>query len=87
MVFMAGVLSVSLGIFNLLPIFPLDGGQMLVSFAEMLRRGRRLSMKAQSMVATLGFGALFMLVLGVLFIDFQRLQSQAPDKHISTSKK
>jgi regulator of sigma E protease len=74
-VFMAGILSVSLGIFNLLPIFPLDGGQMLVSFAEMLRKGRRLSMKAQGIVAAMGFSAIVMLVVSVLYIDIERIHT------------
>ena len=83
----AGILSVSLGIFNLLPIFPLDGGQMLVSFAEMLRRGRRLSMKAQGIVATMGFSAILMLVVSVLYIDLQRLHNDnAKPPAPSTSK-
>ncbi|MHB8636492.1 MAG: M50 family metallopeptidase [Fimbriimonadaceae bacterium] len=76
-VFIAAELSISLGIFNLLPIFPLDGGQMLVAFAEMLRRGRRLSMKAQTVVATMGFGAIVMLVVGVLYIDIQRIHTDS----------
>lgn len=83
----AGFLSISLGIFNLLPIFPFDGGQMLVSFAELLRRGRRLSMKAQGFVATVGFSAILMLVVGVLYIDLERLRSDSAKEPISTHHK
>lgn len=69
---LAGLLSMSLGIFNLLPIVPLDGGQMLVAFVEMLRRGRRLSFRVQNWVAGMGFALVMMLVLGVMTVDVKR---------------
>jgi regulator of sigma E protease len=69
---LAGLLSISLGIFNLLPIFPLDGGQMMVSLVEMLRRGRRLSMQVQGTVATVGFAMVLMLIVSVFWVDINR---------------
>ena len=71
-IYLAGVLSISLGIFNLLPISPLDGGQMVVAFAEVLRRGRRLSFRMQNWVAGVGVLLIFALVLGVLAADISR---------------
>ncbi|RYG33191.1 RIP metalloprotease [bacterium] len=68
----AAMLSISVGIFNLLPIFPLDGGQMMVALAEMLRGGKRLSMRVQNMVGTLGFALVVTLFVGVLLIDANR---------------
>src|SRR5207253_11215301 len=50
----AAMLSISVGIFNLLPVPPLDGGQMAIAVAEMFRRGRRLSMGVQNLVAAAG---------------------------------
>ena len=44
----AGMISISLGIFNLLPIGMLDGGQILLSLIEWVRRGKRVSMQAQT---------------------------------------
>jgi hypothetical protein len=44
-------------------------------------------MKAQNLVATMGISALFMLVVGVLFIDFQRIHSPADDKSPAAAKK
>lgn len=70
--FFAGALSISLGIFNLLPIVPLDGGQMLVAVAEMLRRGRRLSFKVQNAVTGFGFILILMLIVGVFAADINR---------------
>jgi regulator of sigma E protease len=69
---LAGLLSMSLGIFNLLPFPPLDGGQMTVAVAETLRRGRRLSMRVQNAIAGVGILLVGLLVVSVLLIDVQR---------------
>ncbi len=69
----AALLSISVGIFNLLPVPPLDGGQMAIALAEMFRRGRRLSMRVQNTVAAAGMALVLTLVVVVLFIDFQRI--------------
>lgn len=69
----AGLLSIMVGIFNLLPIPPLDGGQMAMAFAEMLRGGRRLSIKVQNAVVNAGVVAVLMLFVAAMVIDVQRL--------------
>lgn len=79
-IMLSGLLSVSVGIFNLLPIYPLDGGQMLVAFAEMLRGGRRLSMKIQNRIATAGFLVVMMLTLSVWFVDIRRHFVERPEQ-------
>lgn len=71
--FLAAMLSISLGFMNLLPIPPLDGGQMVVAFVEMLRRGKRLSMQVQAGVSTVGAVLVFSLIAYVLFIDVARM--------------
>lgn len=71
-VLLAALLSISLGIFNLLPFPPLDGGQMVIALVEMLRRGKRLSLKVQGIVFTTGLAVVGMLVALVLFVDFNR---------------
>lgn len=71
---LAAGLSMSLGIFNLLPIYPLDGGQMMVALMEMLRR-RRLSLKVQNMISSLGFALILMIVLFVLVNDTRKLSA------------
>lgn len=73
MVFIAAMLSISLGIFNLLPLGMLDGGQMMVAFFEMLRRGKRLSFQVQSWIMGVGMAMVFLLIGTVLFIDIGRL--------------
>ena len=56
------MLSLSIGIFNLLPIPVLDGGHMLVLTVEVLRR-RRLEPDTQRAVAMVGLA-----VIGVIFV-------------------
>jgi regulator of sigma E protease len=70
---LAALLSISVGIFNLLPIPPLDGGQMLVAFAEMLRGGKRLSIKVQGALTAAGLAMVLMLFVSVMMIDIGRL--------------
>ncbi|MBC8063480.1 MAG: site-2 protease family protein [Chlorobia bacterium] len=77
-VLLAGLLSISVGIFNLLPIPPLDGGQMLVAVAETVRGGRRLSIKVQGAIAAVGFAIVMMFFVMVMFIDVGRLTNPTP---------
>jgi|GEM_PF-723436 len=69
---LAGLLSISLGVLNLLPVPPLDGGQMAIAFAELLRNGKRLSLQVQGIVFTTGLALVGVLVLTIIAIDFQR---------------
>jgi len=66
------LLSVSLGVLNLLPIPVLDGGHLLFYFAELLA-GRPVPEKVQA----LGYQVGLFLVLGIMFLalynDFSRL--------------
>lgn len=81
----AGLLSIMVGIFNLLPIPPLDGGQMAMAFAELLRGGRRLSIRVQNTVVNAGVVAVLMLFVAAMVIDVQRLTDRSnpspPAKH------
>lgn len=83
----AAQISISLGIFNLLPIPPLDGGQMWIAFVEMLRRGRRLSMRTQVKVLNVGFALVAMLILGVLTVDFRRFTGLGPPPKFTDEKR
>src|SRR5262249_7082680 len=66
------LLSISVGIFNLLPFPPLDGGQMVMAFAELIRGGRRLSVQVQQAIMSTGLILVLALVAVVFFFDFQR---------------
>lgn len=75
---LAGIISLSLGILNLLPIPLLDGGQIVIAIIEGLRGGKRLSLKIQSAVATAGLGLLLLIMISVFALDIGRLMN--PEK-------
>ncbi|MBN8691119.1 MAG: site-2 protease family protein [Armatimonadetes bacterium] len=70
---LAAVLSLSLGFMNLLPVPPLDGGQMVVAFIEMFRKGKRLSIDTQMKINTVGFMLVAMLMFFVFSQDAAKL--------------
>ncbi len=72
---LAAYLSISVGIFNLLPFPPLDGGQMAIAFAEMLRGGRRLSIQIQGAVGTAGLLAVMLIMVSALYVDFKQIST------------
>ena len=67
-----GMLSISLGIINLLPVPVLDGGQFLFYTVEGLR-GRPLSLAIRERAQQIGVLFLVLLMLSVLVFDIRRL--------------
>jgi len=67
----ASVLSINLGLFNLLPLPALDGGRLAFLFVEALR-GRPIDPHKEGMVHFLGFAFLMLLILVVTWNDLQR---------------
>jgi regulator of sigma E protease len=63
-----GVISLQLAIFNLLPIPVLDGGHLAVLSVEALRR-RDFSWKTKERILNVGFWLIMALVVFVLFND------------------
>lgn len=80
--FMAATLSMFLGILNLVPIPPLDGGQMLIAFVEMVRGNKRLSPSLQGALHTVGAVLVVLLMLAPLVIDANR-HSEANHRALS----
>lgn len=74
----AALLSISLGVMNLLPFPPLDGGQIVVALIEMIRGGRRLSMKVQQSLHTAGFAAVMAMMALAFIVDLGR-QTEKPN--------
>jgi regulator of sigma E protease len=73
MLFMAGIVSLGLGLFNLFPFPPLDGGGMLVAFIEGVRRGKRLSPRAVKLAYAIGTACLITLAVVITANDIFRL--------------
>ncbi len=69
--FMA-VMSISLGVLNLMPIPVLDGGHLLYYFIEAVR-GRPVSEQVQEFGLKIGLALLGMMMVVALFNDFNRL--------------
>jgi len=71
---LAAILSVSIGLMNLLPVPMLDGGHLLFYAIEALR-GRPLSERAQEIGFRLGLGLVLMLMLFVTWNDLVHVRS------------
>lgn len=67
----AGVLSINLGIMNLLPIPALDGGRLMFFAVEALR-GKPLDRQKEGIIHFIGFALLMLLMLVVTWNDIQR---------------
>ncbi|MBR5525490.1 MAG: RIP metalloprotease RseP, partial [Brochothrix sp.] len=65
------VLSINLGIINLLPIPALDGGRLLFLIVEAIRR-KPLDSKKEGMVTVIGFALLMLLMVLVTWNDITR---------------
>ncbi|MBA2378447.1 MAG: RIP metalloprotease RseP [Blastocatellia bacterium] len=74
LIFILGVISLNLGIFNLLPIPLLDGGQIMVLGIEKVMSwfGRTLSMAVREKIQLAGLGIILMLMAFTLFLDVSR---------------
>ena len=70
---LAALLSISLAIFNILPIPALDGGRLLFVIIEMIRGGKKIPAEKERLVHMLGFALLITLVLMVSYNDIARL--------------
>lgn len=70
---LAALISVNLGIMNLLPLPMLDGGRVLFVLIEIARRGRRIAPEKEALVHTIGFVAFMMLAIVVTFADISRI--------------
>ncbi|MDR3710533.1 MAG: M50 family metallopeptidase [Capsulimonadaceae bacterium] len=68
----AGQLTISLAVFNLLPIPILDGGHLLIFFIEAVRRGRRLTMQQQQNFMLAGLVCIGLLFIAVMSNDIMK---------------
>lgn len=73
LVYMAVVLSMNLGIMNLLPIPALDGGRLLFLIIELLRGGKRVNPDAEALIHFFGIVVLLIIMVLVVFKDIAAL--------------
>jgi len=72
LIWFMGIISLQLGIFNLLPIPILDGGHLtILAFESTIRRD--LSLKVKERILEVGFYALILLMVVVLFNDIVKV--------------
>lgn len=72
-IYIGAVISLNLGILNLLPIPALDGGRLLLLGVEGLRGGKKLDPNKEGAIHMIGFAALMALMLFVTYKDILRL--------------
>lgn len=66
------LISISIGVLNLLPIPGLDGGQMVINFIEMVRN-RPLSEEVTGTISRIGYSLLLLLMIFAFSNDISRL--------------
>jgi len=69
----AALISINLGVVNLLPLPALDGGRNIFVLIEWLRRGKRVSTKVQQVIHGVGFMLLLALIVAISFKDILRI--------------
>jgi regulator of sigma E protease len=75
--FLAGVLSANLGVVNILPLPPLDGGRMLIITLKSIF-GPRISLRAEQVTYVVGFVFLFAFLIWVTGFDVIRQIGGSP---------
>lgn len=73
-IYLLAVISVSLGVTNLLPIPALDGGKILILLIEIIRR-KPMRVETESKIQLIGFSILIALSLFVTYNDILRIGS------------
>lgn len=71
LLFFLGMISINLGIVNLIPIPGLDGGKVLLNLIELVR-GKPISEEHEAVVELIGFGLLLLLIIAVTGNDIYR---------------
>lgn len=71
LIYLMAVISLSIAIFNLLPIPLLDGGQIFILLIESVR-GRDLSLRIKERIQQVGFVLIIMLMAAVILMDITK---------------
>ena len=70
---LAALFSISLAIFNILPIPALDGGRLMFVVLEWVRRGKRISPEKEGFVHLVGFAVLIAMLIAISYNDIMRI--------------
>ena len=70
---LAALLSINLGVLNLLPLPMLDGGRVMFLLIEVARGGRRIAPEKEALVHLVGFALFVALAVAVTFADITRI--------------
>lgn len=72
---MTALISVNLGVFNMLPFPGLDGFHVIFIIIELLRGGKKVSPKIQNIISTIGLILLMALAVVIMFSDIFKIVS------------
>jgi regulator of sigma E protease len=67
-----GILSLAIGVANIMPFPPLDGGKIVIVLCEGIIR-KKLPLKAEAVISYIGFGLLIILAIFVTYNDILRI--------------
>lgn len=71
----AALLSLNLGIINILPLPMLDGGRIAFVLLEVVRRGKRIAPEKEAIVHLVGLALIITMAIAVTYVDIARLIS------------
>jgi len=72
----AALISINLGIINLLPFPGLDGGRLIFVALEWIRRGKRISPKKEGLIHLIGLVMLILLIVIISYYDITNIVNQ-----------
>ena len=72
LIFIVALITINLGVFNLIPLPALDGGRIFFMIIELIR-GKPINQKAESMIHTAGMALLMALAIYVAYNDIVKI--------------
>lgn len=73
LLYLGSIISLNLGIINLVPFPALDGGRLLLLFIEWIRGGKKIDQEKEAMINMIGFCALMAFMVFITYNDVTRL--------------
>lgn len=73
LLYLGSIISLNLGIINLVPFPALDGGRLLLLFIEWIRGGKKINPDKEAMINMIGFCALMAFMVFITYNDVTKL--------------